>query len=81
MSRRIVAVPSQLVCVVAPTFLHFTSLCRAWASPTSRVNLTIGILAQTSLATGPILGIWMARAGRRGFLLARAQICLLAPLR
>jgi MFS family permease len=44
------------------------------------VGLIIGVLALTSLATRPLLGIWMDRAGRRGFLVAGAGIYVVASL-
>ena len=46
----------------------------------TEVGLIIGILALTSLAARPLLGIWMDRAGRRGFLVAGAGIYVLASL-
>jgi MFS family permease len=47
---------------------------------TYEVGLIIGILALTSLAARPFLGIWMDRTGRRQFLLAGAGIYVLASL-
>jgi predicted MFS family arabinose efflux permease len=47
---------------------------------TTEVGLVIGIMALTSLATRPVLGVWMDRAGRRGFLLAGAAIYVVASL-
>jgi MFS family permease len=76
--------------VVASTFLHFASLY--YLLPTlplyvlelggtnTEVGLIIGILALTSLAVRPLLGIWMDRTGRRWFLLAGAGIYVLASL-
>jgi MFS family permease len=88
--RPIVSVDGPLACVVTSTFLHFASLY--YLLPTlplyllglggtnAEVGLIIGILALTSLAVRPLLGIWMDRAGRRWFLLAGAGIYVLASL-
>lgn len=79
-----------LAYVVAATFFHFASLylllstlplyLRQLGGSTSEVGLIIGILALTSLAARPLLGPWMDRTGRRGFLLAGAAIYALASL-
>jgi MFS family permease len=85
-----VAVSGQLACVVTATFLHFASLyylfptlplyVQSLGGSTFEVGLIIGILALTSLAARPILGIWMDQTGRRGFLLTGAAIYVLASL-
>ena len=79
-----------LACLVAATFFHFASLyylvptlplyARHLGASTWEVGLIIGILALTSLAARPLLGAWMDRAGRRGFLLAGAAIYVGASL-
>jgi MFS family permease len=79
-----------LAYVVTATFFHFASLYyllptlplyveQLGGSP-SEVGLIIGILALTSLVARPALGLWMDRAGRRGFLMAGAAIYGLASL-
>jgi MFS family permease len=83
-------VSGRLACLVAATFLHFASLyyllptlplyVQHLGGSTTEVGLIIGILALTSLALRPIVGVWMDRAGRRGFLLAGAAIYVLASL-
>jgi MFS family permease len=86
-----VAQPSRaLAYVVAATFFHFASLyyllstlplyVRELGGTTSQVGLIIGILALTSLAARPLVGPWIDRAGRRGFLLVGAGIYALASL-
>lgn len=87
---RIVAVSGQLACVVTATFLHFASLyyllptlplyVQNLGGSTFEVGLIIGILALTSLAARPFVGIWMDRTGRRQFLLTGAGIYVLASL-
>ncbi len=83
------APPSRaLAYVVAATFFHFASLyfllstlplyLRQLGGSTSEIGLIIGILALTSLAARPLVGPWMDRTGRRGFLLAGAAIYALA---
>jgi MFS family permease len=79
-----------LVCVVTSTFLHFASLyfllptlplyALSLGGTNAEVGLIIGILALTSLVARPFVGIWMDRAGRRGFLVAGAGIYVLASL-
>jgi MFS family permease len=79
-----------LACLVVATFFHFASLyylfptlplyVRHLGGTTSDVGLIIGILALTSLAARPFLGVWMDRAGRRVFLLTGAGIYALASL-
>ena len=85
-----VSLGGPLACVVTSTFLHFASLyfllptlplyALSLGGTNAEVGLTIGILALTSLAARPFLGIWMDRAGRRGFLVAGAGIYVLASL-
>jgi MFS family permease len=84
------SVPAPLGRVVTATFLHFLSLyylfptlplyVRQLGGSTFEVGLIIGIMALASLTARPLLGIWMDRAGRRGFLLAGAAIYVLASL-
>lgn len=79
-----------LACLVAATFLHFASLyyllptlplyVQHLGGSTTEVGLIIGIMALTSLAVRPIVGAWMDRTGRRGFLLTGAAIYVLASL-
>ena len=89
-SRPIVSVGGPLACVVASTFVHFASLYyllptlpppRAGARRNdTEIGLIIGVLALTSLAVRPLLGIWMDRARRRRLILAGAGIYALASL-
>jgi len=79
-----------LACVVTSTFLHFASLyfllptlplyALSLGGTNAEVGLIIGILALTSLVARPFLGMWMDRAGRRGFLVAGAGIYVVAAL-
>jgi MFS family permease len=79
-----------LTCVVTATFLQFASLyfllptlplyALSLGGTNAEVGLIIGILALTSLVARPFLGIWMDRAGRRGFLVAGAGIYVVASL-
>jgi len=85
-----VSLGGPLACVVTSTFLHFASLyfllptlplyALSLGGTNAEVGLIIGILALTSLVARPFLGIWMDRAGRRGFLVAGAGIYVLASL-
>jgi MFS family permease len=85
-----VSLDGPLACVVTSTFLHFASLyfllptlplfALTLGGTNMEVGLIIGVLALTSLATRPLLGIWMDRAGRRGFLVAGAGIYVVASL-
>jgi MFS family permease len=81
---------SPLACVVAATFLHFASLyyllptlplyVQHLGGSTYEVGLIVGIFALASLLARPFIGVWMDRAGRRGFLLVGAGIYVLASL-
>lgn len=87
---RIGSVSRPFECVVAATFLHFASLyyllptlplyAQHLGGSTYQVGLIVGIFALASLLMRPFLGVWMDRAGRRGFLLVGAGIYVLASL-
>ncbi len=81
---------SPLAWVVAATFFHFASLyyllptlplyVQLLGGTTYEVGLIVGVFSLASLLVRPLFGVWMDRAGRRGFLLAGAGIYVLASL-
>ena len=83
-------VPEHLAWVVAATFLHFASFYYLLATlplyiqdlggSIFQVGLIIGVFSVSSLATRPLFGAWMDRAGRKRFLLAGAAIYVVASL-
>jgi MFS family permease len=87
---RIGPVSRPLAYLVVATFFHFASLyyllptlplyVRNLGGSTTQVGLIIGIMALASLAARPFVGVWMDRAGRRGFLLVGAGIYVVASL-
>ena len=81
---------SPLAWLVAATFFHFASFyyllptlplyVRQLGGTTWDVGLIVGMFSLASLLARPIFGVWMDRAGRRGFLVAGAAIYMLASL-
>ena len=81
---------SPLAWVIAATFFHFASLyyllptlpfyVQHLGGTTYEVGLVVGVFALASLLVRPLVGVWMDRAGRRGFLLVGAVIYVLASV-
>jgi MFS family permease len=81
---------TPLAWVVSATFLHFASLyylaptlplyALHLGGSTFQVGLIVGVFSLTSLAVRPLLGAWMDKAGRRGFLVAGAGVYIMASI-
>ena len=89
-SLRIGSASRPLACLLGATFCHFASLyylvpilplyVQHLGGSTYQVGLIVGIFALASLLMRPFVGIWMDRAGHRGFLLVGAATYVLASL-
>jgi MFS family permease len=81
---------TPLAWLVSATFFHFASLyylaptlplyVLQLGGSTLQVGFIVGTFSLTSLAVRPFLGIWMDKAGRRGFLVAGAAIYIAASI-